>query len=238
MSSKKKSPPPKSRAGSPKKNDMIIPQIDSAPKKEEKKEEASYIKKNENIKNENVPLIMKAVNSIKLSETENKIREINNKNKCALILDKTRSFSTLIRFKGYYADLYEYNVLLKNGKGNREFFVENCKKSLLKAIHNKKLFGILLDDQFINIMDFFKNEKFFFSQDFFLPSNLKNKDFLLKNNLMIEEEFKDFEKLEISQNNKNFQMCIVLHTYSEDWGEILNKVGFTKDYLEISVINW
>ena len=55
---------------------------------------------------------------------------------------------------------------------------------------------------------------------------------------MKEEEFEDVENFEISQNNNNFQLCIVLHSYSEDWGEILNKVGFTKDYLEITVIDW
>lgn len=231
MSAKKKSPPPKSRAGSPKKNEIIIPQLDSASKKEEKKEDI--------LRKENIPIIMitNNINKIKINEAENKLKEINKKNKCALIIDKTRSFSSLIKFKGYSVDLYEFNVLFKNGKGNREFFVDNCKNFLIKALLNKKIFGILLDDQFLNIIEFFKNDKIFCSQDFFLPSNLKNKDFLLKNNLVIEEELEKVENLEISQNNKMFQICIILHCYSEDYEEIINKIGFSKENLEIMVID-
>jgi hypothetical protein len=229
MSTKKKSPPPP-KSASPKKNELIVPQIDSQ-KKEEKKEEIITLKKTDAPNEKNLGDLIK----VNMNEIEQKLAELNAKNKIVVIIDKTKAFSTFIKFKGYFADLHEFSMLWKNGKGKKENFMENWKNSLIKAIYNNKIFGILLEDELLNVKEFFKNEKILCSDEFFFASSYKNKDFLVKNNLLVEGRPEEHDNLE--KKNEIFQLCVVLYSFCEDLAKILGEIGFSKENASVVEID-
>ena len=216
--------PPKNSKAQPSKNSPVKAGNKAAAPEEEKKADLTAAKaKAEPAKIETI-----------LTQAPEKIKEIWERNKIPLIIDKSGNFNTFLKYKGSMADYTEFSLLEKMGKKTKEAFIEEFRMLMVASMRNGHTMCLFFDKSIFDVRSFFKDVPYFVIPDILTPKQLQNKDFY-KKKVLLPEEDKDVQgNVGYFEIRDDFNFIFLFH--ADDAVEIQKTINLPSELFEVLVI--
>lgn len=215
--------PPKNSKAQPVKNPPVKAGNKAAPEEEKKADLTAAKAKAEPEKIETI-----------LTQAPEKIKEIWERNKIPLIIDKSGNFNTFLKYKGSMADYTEFSLLEKMGKKTKDKFIEEFRIQMVASMRNGHTMCLFFDKSIIDVRSLFKDVPYFVIPDILTPKQLQNKDFY-KKKVLLPDEDKDVQgNVGYFEIREDFNFIFLFH--ADDAVEIQKTMNLPFELFEVLVI--